>query len=437
MRSDAIPAHADDAVLNLVAEPAEGEDNFNGLCADIFGQVSRCGINPIESEPPQFHGFPGTPQQPMTPGGSGGLLAPSPMSAAMAYRSRSAGASPLHSPATPGMMSDHLASPMTPASSSSLAAPPMSAGRTLSQLAKGIDQLSFPHSPGPPPSIVRDGPVVLSTLQMRSTSATTGHRHLFFEIEKPATLGALPKHEVPLDDLRRTGNLYERKLEPMTRTLDCAFHHVRLNLALPWAEHDSGFQQLEAELRLVSPSLYPLVCVTTVYSMGEQILRLVDPCARIGELSAAGVDAYMDTASSSSSSSSPRSSNSSNSPATPPEGQAPKTWHEYRAPWAHDFWNIFLRGCVEQIGMSSTDGAAPTARRPMAVSRRSPSFRRTGSRSAARRTGSRSCKSSSSSAPGRRSSSSWRRSRRRTSASAASSARSCSWSSTSRATSRR
>ena len=122
------------------------------------------------------------------------------------------------------------------------------------------------------------------------------------------------------DDLHQHATKFP-KLAEMRSQLPCPFLLAKINLDIPSSTDDvdmKNIAKLNTMLRLTSSSDESLTSVTTIYSYGQKVLSLVDD-----------LDAPTRT----------RTSNSASSPDV----------HQYShvAPFAADFWSIFLRGVFE------------------------------------------------------------------------------------------
>lgn len=133
--------------------------------------------------------------------------------------------------------------------------------------------------------------------------------------------GTLYLEDLPLSELRFPG------LVNMNDHLPCRFIHIKINLDIPAAEGGISSTEFNTQLTLTSLQDLNLTSVTSIYSYGTQVLSLEEdlaPPSRIVPSANLG------------SSSVPISPTTSNS--------ALQHKFSHNAPFASDFWSIFLQG---------------------------------------------------------------------------------------------
>lgn len=229
----------------------------------------------------------------------------------------SASSSPPLSPSFPAAcpVDDSLqATPMTPTSS----------------LATALKDLHFPSPPSSAgePISCPIAPVAFSLWAQDAVGETT---HVFADLARSE--GAAPTGTVNLEDLPSASVRFPG-LADMSDHLPCQFLHVRINLDVPNFDAGTSTTQLHAKVILTALQDLPLVAVTSIYSEGTPVLCLEEqlaPPTRLNETS-------------------PSPTASSTSPLPAMDDDSPSLFdplrhrHSYQAPFASDFWSIFLRG---------------------------------------------------------------------------------------------
>jgi hypothetical protein len=329
-------------VMKLVSEPLDGEDTFAPEAALAFFGHPALGVQ----------------------GGLGvaytdGLL--SPYTPTFLHRSLSCGSTPLplHSPALSDSFPIHSAHPRSA---------PMSATSSLTNAMKDM------HFPIPPPNerTPASCPIAPSAFCLWADDADSDAMHVFAKLDAQGGGGCGPVgtvflQDLPLSDLRFPG------LVAMNEHLPCQFLHVKLNLDVPSSSPIDATTavatQLHTQLTLTSLQDLNLTAVTSIYSYGTQVLSLEEqlaPPTRLGPSSRG-----LPTSSASSSPASPL------SPLTPGSdvglGSNPlRHKFSYNAPFAADFWSIFLRGAF------STSTPVTASDPSSAIPAQLPSFTKTG-----------------------------------------------------------
>ena len=301
-------------VMKLVSEPLDGvDDAFSPQAITAFGGgIQACTNSP--SSVAMGHSY------------SEGLLAPMPTVPPLLYRSSSCGPSPLLSPAISDCSSVGSALP-----SPFLNGSPISAALTT--------QFKDMHFPFPPQPESKPNAVPIAPLRFRmwADSNETGDMHTFSQLSEGAC-PMPPNKTVFLEDLPNHEHRYPG-LAKLHERAACQFLHLKLNLVLPRAEDGVMLQNLNAVVELSAQTDQPLAAVTTLYSYGTEVLTMNEALAipsRIADPSSGSQSAT----------SSPASLDSPVTPASAGNSPANSLRHKYRyrAPFARDFWRLFLHG---------------------------------------------------------------------------------------------
>ncbi|KAM0749100.1 TEA-domain-containing protein [Meredithblackwellia eburnea MCA 4105] len=293
--------------MNLVSEPLDGEDTFAPEAALAFFGLS-----------PHSH----VASAPMALPQGDSLL--SPYSSSSLQRSKSA---------SPALSDSSFAST---ANGGDVYSPqpisaPMSAA---SSLTNAMNDLHFPvplHNNSAPVSC----PIAPAALCLWADEAHTDSTFIFSELKQGASG---PTSSISLEQVITL----ERQipgLEDMLDFLPCQFLHTRVNLNVPSHDRETLATQLHTQLTLTSLQNLSLTCVTRIYSFGHEVLSLQEQVDHPSSFTHASSSSS--TASSPASPTSPLVPGSSftGSPANPLNHK-----YSYHAPFAKDFWSIFLRG---------------------------------------------------------------------------------------------
>ncbi|KAK4053091.1 hypothetical protein OIV83_001826 [Microbotryomycetes sp. JL201] len=187
--------------------------------------------------------------------------------------------------------------PSTPGSA------PMSATSSLT------NAMSAMHFPSPPDSMPSSPfcPISPASFALWADNPRSRQTHIFAEMNKP-DLGHVAQitqlEELPLCNLRYP------MIEAMGSVLPCQFLHVDVRLNIPYADVEVALSRLHAKVVLSSSQDHSLTAITSIYSYGTQVLSLEEDLPSARRLAAAG-------------------------------GQH---GFAYDAPFACDFFSIFLRG---------------------------------------------------------------------------------------------
>lgn len=293
--------------MNLVSEPLEGEDTFAPGAALAF-----FGLSP--------HAGPGS--SPMGVSYSDSLL--SPYSSSFLQRSMSAGSSQSsqspHSPAFPDY------NPHSPRLSSA----PMSA---TSSITSALREMHFPIPPVHE-RVQASCPIAPSALCLWADDAETDALHVFAELTHG---GRGPIDTVYLDDIASAEREFPG-LDVMFDHLPCQFLHTRINLDIPTVDAATVATQLHTQLTLTSLQDLSLTSVIRIFSFGHEVLSLQEQLDKPGRIT-------------------PGASPSPSEPPTPGSATGSPTTsnplrhkYQYQAPFASDFWSIFLRGAFSSDG---------------------------------------------------------------------------------------
>ncbi|KAM0792488.1 hypothetical protein ACM66B_005160 [Microbotryomycetes sp. NB124-2] len=200
---------------------------------------------------------------------------------------------------------------------------PMSA---TSSLAHAMSAMHFPSPPidlpGSPPC-----PISPASFALWADNPRSQRTHIFAEMNKPE-LGQVA-HATRLEELPLS-NLRYPMMPAMGSLLPCQFLHVDVRLNIPYDDVETALSRLHAKVVLSSSQDHTLTAVTSIYSYGTQVLSLEEdlpPPRPLGQLNVA---------------------------------RGPGNGHEfaYDAPFACDFFSIFLRGAFS--GDAAEGSLAPT-----------------------------------------------------------------------------
>lgn len=290
--------------MKLVSEPTEGEDCFNPEAAIAFYS------HPQRSQYASV---------PMAVSCSDGLL--SPYSPTFLHRSMSLGSRGLDSPA----LSDASLQSPHPLSGSSLPPSPRPLSAT-SSLTSAMKDMHFPIPRQSEKSLVTCScPIAPAAFSLWADDPHSDEAmHVFARLADESLAGpsgTLHLEDLPLSELRFPG------LVNMNDHLPCRFIHVKINLDIPAAEGGLSSTEFKTQLTLTSLQDLNLTSVTSIYSYGTQVLSLEEdlaPPTRIESNPNAGSPSVTI---------SPTTSNS-----------ALQHKFSHNAPFASDFWSIFLQG---------------------------------------------------------------------------------------------
>ncbi|GJN88439.1 hypothetical protein Rhopal_001405-T1 [Rhodotorula paludigena] len=275
------------AFMDLVSEPDEGDDRFEGNNAALFfGPSSRYARLEAFAPSPQVlvtpkiditaaHNLPPLPSQ-----GSSDLALSSPFVI-----------HPAHGVATP-----------------------------TTQLANAFQDMSVMPPPLPPSC-----PFVPANLCMWAAPDASGTRqqgHIF------ARLGSesVPSGHVLLEDLPNSARRYPM-LASMIDHQPCNFMHVKLRMYIPTTGGSAGLEpELNAQLRLLALQRLDLYVLTSIHCHGDQIIQFLEPLAE---------PAPIDDGSHGSSA-------SSSSRTTSPIGRSFRHKYAYEVPFAAAYWTHYL-----------------------------------------------------------------------------------------------
>ncbi|KAL8292878.1 hypothetical protein RQP46_000572 [Phenoliferia psychrophenolica] len=292
--------------MNLVSEPLEGEDTFAPGAALAFFGLS----------PPAAPG-----SSPMGVSYSDSLL--SPYSSSFLQRSMSASSSASsqspHSPAFPDY------NPHSPR----IASAPMSA---TSSITSALREMHFPIPP-PHERAQASCPIAPAALCLWADDAETDALHVFAELMHG---GRGPTDTVYLDEIASAEREFPG-LGVMFDHLPCQFLHTRINLDIPTIDSATIATQLHTQLTLTSLQDLSLTSVIRIYSFGHEVLSLQEQLEKPGRIT---------PATSPTTSEPPTPGSSAGSPTTNPLRHK----YSYQAPFASDFWSIFLRGAFSSDG---------------------------------------------------------------------------------------
>ncbi|KAM0753722.1 hypothetical protein T439DRAFT_322614 [Meredithblackwellia eburnea MCA 4105] len=298
--------------MNLVSEPLEGEDTFApGAALAFFGLSPHANISSI----------------PMGISQSEALLSPYTSS----FLQRSKSASPAFSESSFAGTSG-LYSPQ-PISA------PMSATSSLTNAMKDMHFPVPPNHSGIPVSC----PIAPAALCLWADDPASDATHIFSELKQGA---GGPNSSMLLNDLISPERQFPG-LEDMFDHLPCQFLHTRINLNVPTLDQDAIATQLHTQLTLTSLQNLTLTSVMRIYSFGHEVLSLQEQLDRPSRLMPATAASVSSTSSSPASPASPLTPGSSyaGSPTNPLRHK-----YSYQAPFASDFWSIFLRGAFHSEG---------------------------------------------------------------------------------------
>ncbi|KAK4698900.1 transcriptional enhancer factor, partial [Phenoliferia sp. Uapishka_3] len=290
--------------MNLVSEPLEGENTFAPENALAF-----FGFAPIAASHPMAVAY------------SESLL--SPYSSSFLQRSMSVGSSnSSHSPHSPVFSDSYIMnSPL-------ITSAPMSA---TSSLTSALREMHFPippthkHAPA-------SCPIVPAGLCLWADNNETDALHVFTELEAG---GRGPTETVFLEEIVSTERQFPG-LAVMFDHLPCQFLHTRINLSIPTTDTTEVATQLHTQLTLTSLQDLNLTSFIRIYSFGHEVLSLQEPLGKPSRMSTASQEG---------------------SPVVPSplrdsfaETNPLSHKFRYQAPFASDFWSIFLRGAFSSDG---------------------------------------------------------------------------------------
>lgn len=184
------------------------------------------------------------------------------------------------------------------------------------------------HFPSPPSSTRHpiSCPIAPVTFSLWAQDAQAETTHVFANLDGSAgtpPTGTVSLEDVPLASLRFPG------LADMNDHLPCQFLHVKVNLDVPTFDAGTSTTQLHAKVDLTALQELDLIAVTSIYSEGTPVLCLEEQLPAPTRVE--GLAPSQDASSASTSS-------------TPPPSNPLRHNYSYQAPFASDFWSIFLRG---------------------------------------------------------------------------------------------
>ncbi|KAK4058671.1 hypothetical protein OIO90_000115 [Microbotryomycetes sp. JL221] len=213
-------------------------------------------------------------------------------------------------------------SPTTPGSA------PMSA---TSSLTHAMSAMHFPSPPFNMPGF-HPCPIAPASFALWADNPRSQSTHVFADMQK-ADMGQITDttrfEDLPMCDLRYP------MMAAMGDALPCQFLHVDVRLNIPYDDVEKALSRLHAKVVLSSVQSHALTAVTSIYSYGTQVLSLEEdlpPPRRLGQ-----------------------DNESQKRSRSPGSGQHV---YAYDAPFACDFFSIFLRGAFS--GDASEGSLAPS-----------------------------------------------------------------------------
>ncbi|GAA5963526.1 hypothetical protein JCM21900_004540 [Sporobolomyces salmonicolor] len=291
----------DEDFMNLVSEPAEGEDRFAPGNARLFFGESGLGS---PHAPPTF-----------------------------LQRSLSASNVPFHPPidlsSTPQMQSlgqpQISTAPMGLHSPFVVHSPQQAVATPTSGITRALQGMTVAPSPGSPPRLPTACPFAPAQMTIWADALDKSGRHVLTRLDAPTG----PTGSVFLEDLPLGEKRYPM-IAAMNDHLPCQFLHIKLSLAVPNSTGAPLATSLRTQLKLTSLQSLNLTAVTTIYCHGDEIISFSEILDDPRPLKAP------DNAS-------PAASSSSMSPPSSPNAHPLQHKYSYSVPFAADYWSFLFR----------------------------------------------------------------------------------------------